>query len=80
MIFFVFPDLLDDPDIGAITLLVVGILSVVVGYKARLGATALLAFLVSATFHGFTFWSIVNSQPRNDYIVYLVMNLSIIGS
>ena len=66
--------------IGAIALLVAGILSVVVGYKARLGAVALLAFLVLATFHGFTFWTVVNSQARHDHIVYLVMNLSVIGA
>ena len=66
--------------IGAVALLAAGILSVVVGYKARLGALALLLFLVLATFHGVTFWSVVNGQARHDYIVYLVMNLSIMGA
>ena len=68
--------------IGAIALPVVGSLSVVVGYKARLGALALLSFLALTTylFHGFTFWNVVNTQARHDHIVYLVMNLSIMGA
>ncbi len=68
--------------IGAIVLLVAGSLSVVVGYKARFGALALLAFLVLTTylFHGFTFWNVVSTQARHDHIVYLVMNLSIMGA
>ena len=68
--------------IGAIVVLAVGSVSVVVGYKARFGALALLAFLVLTTylFHGFTFWNVVNTQARHDHIIYLVMNLSIMGA
>lgn len=68
--------------IAAILVLAVGIVSVVVGYKARFGAMALLAFLVLTTylFHGFTFWNVVNTQARHEHIVCLVMNLSIMGA
>jgi len=68
--------------VGAIVVLAVGCVSVVVGYKARFGALALLAFLVLTTylFHGFTFWNVVNNQARHDHIIYLVMNLSIMGA
>ncbi len=68
--------------IGAIVVLAVGSVSVVVGYKARFGALALLVFLVLATylFHGFTFWNVVNTKARHDHIVYLIMNLSIMGA
>ena len=68
--------------IGAIIVLAVGSVSVVVGYKARFGALALLAFLVLTTylFHGFTFWNVVNAQARHDHIIFLVMNLSIMGA
>src|SRR5208282_1586472 len=50
--------------IGAILVLAIGSVSVVVGYKARFGALALLTFLVFTTyfFHGFTFWNVVNTQ------------------
>ena len=55
--------------VGAILLLVSGILSVVVGYKARFGASALLMFLVLTTycFHGFTFWNVVNPHARHEH-------------
>jgi putative oxidoreductase len=68
--------------IGAIIVLAVGSVSVVVGYKARFGALALLMFLVLTTylFHGFTFWNVVNSQARHNHIIYLVMDLSIMGA
>ena len=68
--------------IGAIVVLAIGSVSVVVGYKARFGALALLAFLVLTTylFHGFTFWNVVNTQARHDHIIYLVTNLSIMGA
>ena len=68
--------------VAAIAVLAVGSASVVVGYKARFGALALLVFLLLVTylFQGFTFWNVVNSQARHDHIVYLVMNLSIMGA
>ena len=52
--------------IGSILLLVVGSFSIIVGYKARIGASLLLAFLVLATLysHGFTFWTLANAQAR----------------
>ena len=67
---------------GAIAVLVVGSLSVVVGYKARVGALALLVFLVLATyfFQGFTFWSVVNAQAQHEQIIHLAMNLSVMGA
>jgi putative oxidoreductase len=66
----------------AIALLALGSLSVVVGYKARFGALALLLFLVLTTylFQGFTFWNTVNTQARHDHIIYLAMNLSMMGA
>ena len=44
---------------GAIVFLIAGSLSIMVGYKARFGASLLLAFLVLATyfFHDFWTWS-----------------------
>ena len=68
---------------GAMVLLVLGSLSVIIGYKARFGAFILLAFMMLTTyplFHGFTFWNVVNSQVRHDHIIFLAMNLSILGA
>jgi putative oxidoreductase len=68
--------------VGAIVVLAVGSVSVVGGYKARFGALALLMFLLLTTylFHGFTFWNVINNQARHDHIIYLVMNLPIMGA
>jgi putative oxidoreductase len=68
--------------LAVITVLLIASFSVVVGYKARFGAVALLAFLVLTTymFHGFTFWNIVNAQARHDQVIYLVMNFSVMGA
>ena len=67
---------------AAIAWLLIGSLSVIVGFKARFGALALLLFLALTTylFHGFTFWNIANSQARQDHVVYLVLNLSSMGA
>ena len=67
---------------AALALLVLGSVSVVVGYKARAGALALLVFLLLATclLHGFTFWNVMNAQARQEHIVYLTMNVSIMGA
>ena len=67
---------------AAITLIVVGCFSVVVGYKARLGASTLLVFLILATyyFHGFTFRTLVNDQVRQEHMLCLLTNLSIMGA
>jgi putative oxidoreductase len=68
--------------IVAIVLLAVGVVSVVLGYRARIGASLLLAFLVLATWplQGLTFWSLVNAQARHEQLVCLVMNVSLIGA
>jgi len=57
-------------------------LAVGVGYKARFGALALLVFLVLTAycFQGFTFWSVVNAHARHEHIIYLAMNLSVMGA
>jgi putative oxidoreductase len=68
--------------VGTMALLVAGSLSVVVGYKARFGALALLVFLALTTwyFHRFTFWNVVSSQARHEHIFVLVTNLSVMGA
>ncbi len=43
---------------GAIVFLIVGSLSIIVGYKARIGATLLLVFLVLATYFFHDFWTV----------------------
>ena len=57
-------------------------LSVVLGYKARIGALALLVFMAISTwlFHGFTIWNMLNRQARHDHVAHLLMNMSIMGA
>ena len=68
--------------VGGVLLLVIGSLSIIVGYKPRLGASFLFAFLLLTTlyFHGFGFWAVVNSQARQEHIMHLTVNLSMIGA
>lgn len=51
--------------LGGVVLLVAGSLSVIVGYKARIGASLLLVFLLATTyhFHGFNLWTVLMPRP-----------------
>jgi len=68
--------------VGSVLLIVLGSLSIIVGYKPRLGASLLLVFLLLSTFyfHGFGFWTVVNAQVRQQHIMQLTVNLSMIGA
>ena len=68
--------------VGGVVLVAVGSLSIIVGYKPRLGASLLLAFLLLTTFyfHGFSFWTVVNAQARQEHVMQLMFNLSMIGA
>jgi len=45
---------------GAIVFLIVGSLSIILGFKARIGATLLLVFLILATYFFHDFWTVSN--------------------
>lgn len=68
--------------LGGVAVLLLGSLSVAVGYKARFGALLLLAFLGLTTyyFHGFTLWTVMSAQARQEQIAQLVTNLSLSGA
>ena len=78
---------------GAIVFLIVGSLSIILGFKARLGATLLLIFLVLATyyFHDFWTWSedatwVLNSNPeitmpvQQIEMISFMKNLALMGA
>jgi len=44
--------------VGAIVFLIIGSVSVIVGYHARIGATLLLTFLILASYFFHPFWSL----------------------
>lgn len=64
---------------GAILFLVAGSLSVIVGYKARLGAGLLLVFLVLATYFFHDFWTFTG-QERQMQMIQFMKNLSLMGT
>ena len=63
--------------VGGVVLLVVGCLSVVLGYRARLGASLLLA---TYHFHGINFWTLVSVQARQEQIFHLAASISMMGA
>lgn len=65
--------------VAAIVVLVVGSLSVLLGFQARIGAGMLLAFLVLATYYFHAFWNF-EGQERQVQTVQFMKNLSMAGA
>lgn len=64
---------------GAIVFLVVGSLSVIAGFKIRIGASLLLAFLVLATYFFHDFWKF-EGQEQQMQMIQFMKNLSLMGT
>lgn len=64
---------------GAIAFSVIGSVSVIVGYKARVGAVLLLVFLVLASFYFHAFWKLEGAEQQTQTINFM-KNLSIAGA
>jgi putative oxidoreductase len=64
---------------GAIVFLIVGSLSVLLGFKARIGASLLLIFLVMATYFFHDFWTMEGEAVQQQMIQFM-KNLSIMGA
>jgi putative oxidoreductase len=65
--------------IGAIVFLIVGSLSVIAGYKARIGALLLLTFLVLASYYFHPFWKL-EGQAQQEPMIHFMKNLSMMGA
>lgn len=65
---------------GAIVFLLAGSLSVITGYRARIGASLLLVFLVLATYYFHNFWAIAEAQARQEQMIQFMKNLSMMGA
>ena len=65
---------------GAIVFLIAGSLSVILGYKARIGATLLLVFLFLATYYFHDFWTLSDPQARQEQMIQFMKNLSMMGA
>lgn len=65
--------------VGAILFLVAGSVSVIVGYKARIGAFLLLTFLVLASYYFHPFWKL-EGQAQQAQMIQFMKNLSMMGA
>jgi putative oxidoreductase len=65
--------------VGAIAFLIIGSVSIVVGYKARIGATLLLIFLGLATYYFHDFWN-ADAEHRQTQEVQFMKNVALAGA
>src|SRR5947208_11105454 len=65
--------------VGAIVFLVAGSLSVIAGYKARIGAALLFTFLVLASYYFHPFWRL-EGQAQQEQMIQFMKNLSMMGA
>lgn len=67
--------------VGAIAFLILGSLSIVLGYKARLGAGMLIVFLALATYFFHDFWSFApDSKDFEAQMIQFMKNLGLAGA
>jgi putative oxidoreductase len=64
---------------GAIVFLLAGGVSVVVGYRARLGAALLAVFLVLATYYFHAFWKL-DGQQQQEQMIHFMKNSALLGA
>jgi putative oxidoreductase len=66
--------------VGAITILLIGSILVIAGYRARLGAALLLVFLGLATYYYHGFWRWPSDSPeRTREMIHFLKNLGLAG-
>ena len=65
---------------GAIVFLIVGSLSLMAGFKARIGALLLLIFLVLATYFFHDFWTFADPKAQQAQMIQFMKNLSMMGA
>jgi putative oxidoreductase len=66
--------------VGAIAFLIAGSLSLIVGYKARIGAFLLLVFLVLASYYFHDFWRLDDPKEVQEQTIQFMKNLSMMGA
>jgi putative oxidoreductase len=66
--------------VGGIVFLLAGSLSVITGYRARVGASLLLLFLVLATYYFHNFWAIAEAKAQQEQMIQFMKNLSMMGA
>ena len=66
--------------LGAIVFLLAGGISILIGYKARIGAALLLIFLVLASYWFHDFWTFEDPQQQQMQMISFMKNLSLMGA
>lgn len=65
---------------GAIVFLIAGSLSIVVGFKARIGAALLFVFLMLATYFFHDFWTIEDAMQKQNEMIQFMKNMALMGA
>lgn len=65
---------------GAIVFLIAGSISILIGYRARIGATLLLVFLLLATYWFHDFWTFEDAQAKQMQTIAFMKNLALMGA
>ncbi len=65
---------------GAIGFLIAGSLSIAAGFKARIGATLLLVFLLLVTYFFHDFWTQEDPMARQEQMIQFMKNASMMGA
>jgi putative oxidoreductase len=66
--------------VGAIVFLIAGSLSVILGYRSRIGASLLLVFLILASYYFHAFWNLTEPQAQQEQMIQFMKNLGLMGA
>jgi putative oxidoreductase len=67
--------------VGAIVFLIAGSVSVILGFKVRIGAALLLIFLILATYFFHDFWTLEGQEQQMQMqMIQFMKNLSLMGT
>jgi putative oxidoreductase len=66
--------------VGAIVFLIAGSLSIIVGFRARIGAALLLVFLALATYYFHDFWTLEDALAKQGQMIQFMKNLALMGT
>jgi len=65
---------------GAIVFLLLGSFSIILGFKARIGASLLLVFLLLATYFFHDFWTLEDAQAKQEEMIQFMKNMALMGA
>lgn len=58
----------------------IGALSIILGYKTRIGACLIIAFLIPVTFMMHNFWAITDPMIKPVQMAHFMKNISMMGA